>query len=89
MLRKLKDSEKFKKEINFYKSNIEHISNETVKKSAIVMLNQLISHCQLIDEAHSSSNNGNIDPRRVRDNAEKMIQIRLDLNKLIKDLDNA
>jgi hypothetical protein len=89
MLKKLGESEKFKKEIDFFRSKINLINNDTVKKHATTLLNSLISQSKLIDEGHSFRNNGYIDPRRVRDNLEKMIDIRLNLKKIVEDLDNA
>jgi hypothetical protein len=89
MLKKLSESEKFKKEIDFFRSKINQIPNEQVKNSATSILNNLISQSRLIDEGHSSRNNGYIDPRRLRDNLEQTIQLRINLQKIIEDLDNA
>lgn len=88
MLKKLSEVEKFKKEISFFRSKIAQIPNEQVKKSATTMLNDLISQSKLIDEGHNPRNNGYIDPRRLRDNIEKMVKIRINLRKIIEDLDN-
>ena len=89
MLKKLGESEKFKKEIDFFRSKINLINNDTVKKHATTLLNSLISQSKLIDEGHSFRNNGYIDPRRLRDNLEQTVQLRINLQKIIEDLDNA
>lgn len=82
---KLQNSDKVSRDIKRYQKEINTINNSIAKERAIALLNELKTHCNLIDEAHSSRNNGYIDPRNVRDNIEKSVIIRKELNTLIKD----
>jgi hypothetical protein len=82
---KLQNTEIFISEFKNYEKQINQISNYNAKYQGLALLNELKTQCNYIDEAHNSRNNGYIDPRNVRDNIEKLVQIRLQLNKLIKD----
>lgn len=84
MLR-LQDTNKFSQDFKRYQREINQINNPVAKNKAIQLLSELKSHCNLIDEAHNSRNNGYIDPRRIRDNIEQSVMIRKELNTLIKD----
>lgn len=88
MLTKLRNSERFQKEFNQYKKEIEKISIPTVREKAFALLNKLKEQCTLIDEGHNSRNNGNIDPRSIRDNIFEQVNIRKELVQLIKDSKN-
>lgn len=81
---KLQDSNKFLQDYNRYQKDIDNIEDHSAKDRALKLLSDLKLHCTLIDEAHNSRNNGYIDPRNVRDNIEKSVQIRKELNTLIK-----
>lgn len=84
MLR-LQDTNKFSHDIRRYQKEITLINNTYAKERALTLLVELKSQCNLIDEAHNSRNNGYIDPRRVRDNVEQLVEIRKELDNLIKD----
>jgi hypothetical protein len=62
---KLKDTEKFQREYNLYKTAIEQIQIPLAKEKGLALLNKLRTHCNLIDEGHSSHNNGYINPRAI------------------------
>lgn len=85
MLAKLKNSERFQREFNQYKKEIDSISNTDLKEKAISLLNKLKEQCILIDEGHNSRNNGYIDPRSLRDNIVNQVNVRKELNQLLKD----
>jgi hypothetical protein len=82
---KLSQSNKVKLEIKKYKSVVDKIENESVRQHGYTLLNELKHQCNLIDEAHNPNANKNIDPKRVRENVEKMVNIRMTLNQLVKD----
>jgi mRNA-degrading endonuclease YafQ of YafQ-DinJ toxin-antitoxin module len=81
---KIKHSNKFKKDYAQYKRDIEKISNERVKKECYTLLHKLVEEFNYIDAVHDLTNK-TIDPTRVRENVERSANIRLRLNKIIKD----
>jgi hypothetical protein len=81
----LKDSESFRKEYSLYKAAIENIKVESARNRGFSLLSKLHTYCNLIDEGHSSVNNGYINPRALRNNIEQSVAIRQELNLLIKD----
>jgi hypothetical protein len=81
----LKDSENFQREYSLYKSAIEKIEITSARERGFSLLSKLHTYCNLIDEGHSSANNGYIDPRALRNNIEQSVAIRQELNLLIKD----
>lgn len=82
---KLQNTARFSNDIKRYQKAITLINNTYAKDRALTLLVELKTHCNLIDEAHNSRNNGYIDPRNVRDNIEKSVEIRKELETLIKD----
>ena len=82
---KLSDSQKFKAEYKQYQIAIERMTQPEAKNKGQILLNKLRSECLLIDQAHSYDNNINIDPRLVRENIDQLVEIRRQLNQLIKD----
>lgn len=87
MLR-IKNSEKFRKDLIRYKAAIQSISNESIKQQYQTMLNKLVEQFNLIDAAHDDVNR-NIDPTKIRENVENTIVIRRQLDKLLKDFKSA
>jgi hypothetical protein len=81
----LNQSIKFQKEFKKYKAVIDHIENDLIRQQSYKLLDELKSQCNLIDEAHSPINNKNIDPTKVRENVERLVNIRMTLNQLVKD----
>lgn len=88
MINKLRNSERFQQEYTFYKSEIEKITLPDAKQKGLILLNELQNYCKLIDEGHSSRNNGNIDPRFLKNNILSLIEIRREISTLIKDSKN-
>ena len=81
----LKDSESFQREYLLYKAAIENIEVESARNRGFSLLAKLRDYCNLIDEGHNSRNNGNIDPRALRDNIVELVEIRKELTQLAKD----
>ena len=81
---KIKTSKKFQKDLLMYKAAIDSITDESEKQEYQTLLNKLIEQFKLIDAAHDTVNR-DIDPTQVRDNVERSIQIRRQLNKIVKD----
>lgn len=75
---------KFKKDIAYYKRDIESMSNEQIKKECYLILNKIIQDYNYINATHDVSNKS-IDPTKVRENIERATSLRLELNRLIKD----
>jgi molecular chaperone GrpE (heat shock protein) len=80
---KINQSKEFKKDIAQYKRDIERITNERVKEECNTILNKLLSEYSYIDAAHDVINKS-IDPTKVRENVERSVGLRQQLNKIIK-----
>lgn len=80
---KISQSKEFKKDIAQYKRDIERITNERVKEECNTILNKLLSEYSYVDAAHDVTNKS-IDPTKVRENVERSVGLRQQLNKIIK-----
>jgi len=81
----LTKSAKFLKEYKVYKTAIDKIENDSARQRGITLLGQLQREAGIIDEAHNARNSKAIDPRTVKDNIKKLVDIRYSLDQLIKD----
>lgn len=81
---KISQSKQFKKDYAQYKRDIGKINNESVKQECYDLLNKLSSEYSYIDAVHDITNKS-IDPTKVRENVERSISLRQQLNKIIKD----
>lgn len=82
---KLESTEKYTLAIRRYRREIDQINNLSAKSLAEKLLTDLKKQCQLITEAHNPSNTKSIDPRTARDSIRKSVEIRRNLEKIIKD----
>ena len=81
---KINQSSEFKKDLAQYKRDIEKITSKDAKEECNNILNKLLSEYNYIDAAHDTINKS-IDPTKVRENVERGIILRQQLNKIIKD----
>jgi len=81
---KINQSSEFKKDLAQYKRDIEKITSKDAKEKCNNILNKLLSEYNYIDAAHDVINKS-IDPTKVRENVERGIILRQQLNKIIKD----
>ncbi len=81
---KITQSKEFKKDYAQYKRDIERITNERTKEECNIILNKLLSEYSYVDAVHDTINKS-IDPTRVRENVERSVELRQQLNKVIKD----
>ena len=84
MLR-LNDSKKVKKEYKTYQYVIDNIENSDVKTHGQSLLDNLTHECNLVDQRHDPSNNIKIDPVSLKENISRIVEIRRQLNQLVKD----
>lgn len=82
MIKKLSQQSKVKQDFERYKIAIEKMQNQKVKKQFEIYLKDFQQQINLIDEGHSSYNNGYIDPKRNRDNVERLVELRTKLETL-------
>jgi hypothetical protein len=82
MIKKLSQQSKIKQDFERYKIAIEKMQNQKVKKQFEIYLKDFQQQINLIDEGHSSYNNGHIDPKRNRDNVERLVELRTKLETL-------
>lgn len=81
---KIHQYNKFKKDHAQYKRDIECITNENVKQNCYNILNKLVNEYSYIDAVHDVTNKS-IDPTKVRENVKRSVELRQQLNKIIKD----
>jgi hypothetical protein len=81
---KLHQSNEFQKDFKKYKKDIDQIANETAKAKCNDLLNKLSNEFSYIDAVHNVSNKS-IDPTKIRENIERSVVLRNQLNKIIKD----
>jgi hypothetical protein len=81
---KLTRNQRVKEDIEKYTAAVGKITNNAIKRQYEILLKDFKKQIQLIDEGHSTYNNGYIDPRNNRENVERLISIRTKLDKLIK-----
>ena len=85
---KINQSKEFKKDLAQYKRDIEKITSKSAKEECNNILNKLLSEYSYVDATHDVINKS-IDPTKVRENVERSIKLRQELNKIItnsKDL---
>jgi len=80
---KIHQSKEFKKDFKKYKKDIDQITNETAKAKCNDLLNKLSNEYSYIDAVHDVTNKS-IDPTKIRENVERSIMLRQELNKIIK-----
>lgn len=84
MISGLLSSQKVHSEIKLYRLQINNLTNDKVKQQANLLLQELQTQINLIDNAHSTKgNNLRIDPLLARSNVPKIIEIRKQLQKLL------
>ena len=76
---------KYTKELNFFKEKINKINLPNAKSKGIVLINELETQMKLIENGHSSTNNGYIRPTDLRDTIVNCANIRKQLHKLIQE----
>jgi hypothetical protein len=81
---KINQSKEFKKDVGQYKKDIEKITSKSAKEECNNILNKLLSEYNYIDAVHDAVNKS-IDPTKVRENVERSVGLRQQLNKFIKD----
>ena len=81
---KITQSKEFKKDYAQYKRDIERITKERAKEECNTILNKLLSEYSYVDAAHDVINKS-IGPTKVRENVERSVGLRQQLNKVIKD----
>lgn len=84
MLR-LNDSKEVRKEYKTYQHVIDNIENSDVKAHGQLLLDNLTHECNLVDQRHDPSNNIKIDPVSLKENISRIVEIRRQLNQLVKD----
>lgn len=85
MFRKLQESKKIKKEIKTFQDCIHLLDEGPTKDKAKNLLTQLLRHMNIINESHNPLTNHSIDPRKVRENIENSVNLRIQLRKILND----
>ena len=82
---KLKKNHKIMEDYYKFKSAVEKIQNLKVKKQYEILLKDFLNQIKIIDEGHSTYNNGFIDPRNNRENVIRLVDLRRKLTSLLKN----
>ena len=80
----LNKSAKFQTEVNEFQQSINRIKIDQNKKQAQQMLNELINHVNLINNAHASEHDGNVDPHTIRENVVELQKLRYSLKNFLQ-----
>lgn len=83
-LPKLREQTNFKEDVEKFQQKISSINNLKKQKLFQKKLDEFISHANLIDNGHDTYNGGYIKPINLRDNIISMIEIRRELELLLK-----
>jgi len=84
MLPKMTDIPKVKRDLKQYQEAISAIPNNHVRQMAQKLLDDLVYEFKMIDNGHASEYDGNIQPKDLRDNVVKSVELRRELEKYVK-----
>ena len=85
MLPKIESSKRASKELKYFEKEIKKISNDQARQQGLEFLKKINSQMNIIYREHNSSINASIDPKRVRENIDLLVNLRIKILKLIKD----
>ena len=85
MLKKIEQSEKFVKEINNFRKKVNLVSNERIKMNVEYLIAKLETYVRELDNHYDTRNNGYIRPSLTSDLRFNINQIRLQIEKILKD----
>ena len=77
-----------KNDLKRFQEAIDRVPNQRLKEKHQKMLNQLKSALRRIENGHDTSYNRNIQPGMLRDTIIESVELRLQLEKLVKDVAN-
>jgi len=84
MLPKMTNIPKVKKDLKKYQEAIGSIPNNYIQQKAQKLLDDLVNEFKMIDKGHASEYDGNIQPKDIRDNVVRSIEIRRELEKYVR-----
>jgi len=81
----LEKSQKFKKELHTYKTAMAEIDDQKQQQDLRILIERLIDEVKLIDKMHNDLHITNAIPETINSNRLKIVSIRKDIQKIIKD----
>jgi len=84
MLPKMTDIPKVRRDLKQYQEAISAISNNHVRQRAQKLLDDLVYEFKMIDNGHASEYDGNIQPKDLRDNVVRSVELRRELEKYVR-----
>lgn len=81
----LNSHEKIQNDLARYQEAINKITNPKIRAKANNLLSQYKAQIDLINNAHTSSSTRNTNISSVKDNVFNLVNIRIDLEKFVKD----
>ena len=85
---KITNYSKLKQDLDKYQNTINCMPDQSYKDKNQKILNQLKAAFQRIDNGHDTSFNGKIKPEVLRDTIIETVELRRQLEKLVKDVKN-
>jgi len=84
MLPKMTDIPRVKRDLKQYQEAISALSNKHVQQKAQKLLDDLVYEFKMIDNGHASEYDGNIQPKDLRDNVVRSVELRRELEKYVR-----
>ena len=81
-------SPKFAQEIKEFETVLNSVTDDRVKLAGEKIYKLVLEQVTLINEAHSSYNNGYIRPTAIRENIKNLVDLRRKMTKFIKEVKN-
>lgn len=85
MLRRLVESNRFKKEIRYFEREINKIGNDKARQRGLALMKKLRIQANAVDQSHDTSMDRKIDSENIREQVEIMTNIRKEISKLINE----
>jgi hypothetical protein len=77
--------DKFKNDLNNYKSAVEKITNPRYKTLAEHYLDKFKYYGRLIDSLHDTASDGRVDLRGNKENIKELVEVRVKLDAILND----
>lgn len=88
MFLRLFESKEFKRDLEFWKSKINGLTDSKIRAKGQKLLSQYINHARQIDTGHDVSYSRNVKPEKLRENVVSLQEFRIRIEKFVKDIDS-
>ena len=88
MLPKLKNSKKYKDDLDKFTKGISKMPNAKAQKDYEKLLKEFKQLCNVIDDSHSAEYNGYVKPDLIKEKIFSMVSVRKKLQKYLNDAES-